>query len=634
MFSAMSEVIPVILWLAVLAVAVPGVGFLLIRWGCIPASCRGERFVFAAGLGLGTLSYAMFCLAAFQCLHPRSVLACMGVLLCLAAVGWVRFLPNTSIRLAAHATSCQGEPWARFFLVACLVAASLTVLTPAVGTDALTYHLAVPKLFLKHHGFYFIPGNIFANYPLHAEMLFAVALSVDGDILAKGIHFTAALLVLTAMFSFTRQHLPQNRCVWLSLLIFVSVPSVYVNAHMAYSDMTATLYSFLAVYAFVNWVSDKKHCWITLSGLFSGLAISTKYTALILPLIGFAGVVWASRVHRASTGEAILSLLIYGAATLVAGCPYYLKNWFLTGNPFYPFFYEFFESRGWDPEQGRYYVHFLRSLGMGRSFRDYLLLPWNISFNARMASTRFDGAVGPVFLLTLPFLAWMRPLTVTLKILIAYSLIFFLFWASSAQQIRYLIPVFPFLAIMTGTVISAARRGKLFRSVLYVCVGASLVFSTHHIVSNFRKMKPVRFLSGQEDRRAFLGRLISSYPMFDYVNKELPDDSKIFFVYMRNLGYLCDLPYYSDSIFESYTLQKILRQSSTPDEACAELTRRGFTHVLYCEDYVLGSVSAFSAQEKARFLAFRQMCTEQIAAGPDRTILLELRANKQKGVHG
>jgi hypothetical protein len=27
--------------------------------------------------------------------------------------------------------------------------------------DALLYHLAVPKLFFKHHGFYFVPGNAF-----------------------------------------------------------------------------------------------------------------------------------------------------------------------------------------------------------------------------------------------------------------------------------------------------------------------------------------------------------------------------------------------------------------------------------------------------------------------------------------
>ena len=41
----------------------------------------------------------------------------------------------------------------------------MLVLTPEIGKDALIYHIGVPKMFLAHHGIYFIPGNIFANYP-------------------------------------------------------------------------------------------------------------------------------------------------------------------------------------------------------------------------------------------------------------------------------------------------------------------------------------------------------------------------------------------------------------------------------------------------------------------------------------
>jgi hypothetical protein len=550
----------------------------------------------------------------------------VGLYVLLSLAGWLTLRSPLEIE-SKSSCKIQLSFWDRcigVILTACLFLGFLLVLTPAIGKDALIYHLAVPKLFLKHHGIYFIPGNIFAHYPLNSEMLYAVGLALRGDVLAKGIHFVMALSILLGMWQFARHHISEVPCIPIALLVFYSIPSVFATSHMAYNDLTISFYAFLAVYAFVNWFGRRQDAWLILCGLLSGVAVSTKYTALLLPFLGCLGILWACRRNRAS-GQRVLRLLLgYILCTVVVGSPFYIKNWIMTGNPFYPFLYGIFDGRGWDPEQARLYDLFVNSLGMGRGLLDYLLLPWNVSVNAKMHSPQFDGILGPVFILTLPFAIGMRKIALSAKIAMAYCLFTFMFWASSAQQIRYLIPVLPFLAIMTAYVLSYYRRRRAVFGVLTVLIVGSMGFNGYHIVKDFMKIRPVGVITGLENREAFLNRMVPSYAIFQYVKTRLPEDSKIFLIYMKNFGYLCDRPYYSDSMFESYTIQKILAQSATPAEACVLLKERGFTHILYDINYVSGEMSTFSAEEKALFLALQEQHLELIRSEKERYYLYRL----------
>jgi hypothetical protein len=80
---------------------------------------------------------------------------------------------------------------------------------------------------------------------------------------------------------------------------------------------------------------------------------------------------------------------------------------------------------------------------------------------------------------------------------------------------------------------------------------------------------------GEEDRSAFITRLIPSYPLFVHLNSEPDSNDKGFLIYMRNLGYLCQVPYYSDSVFESHTIEKILNSTTDPQEVYRALHEKG-----------------------------------------------------------
>ena len=320
-----------LLFLAGISLIAIGLGRLILCRAGIRFMSLGEYVVFSTGLGFGILSYSVFLLGALQLLYPVTVYLLIGLCALLSLAGWLGF--RCPLEIETKSTfKIRLSFWDRCvgaILIACLLVGFLLVLTPAVGKDALTYHLAVPKLFLKHHGIYFVPGNIFAHYPLNSEMLYVVGLAVRGDVLAKGIHFVMALSILLGMWQFARNHISEIVFVPLAALVFYTIPSVFVTSHMAYSDLTASFYTFLAVYAFVNWFSRREERWLILCGVLSGMAISTKYMALLLPFLGCLGILWACRHHRASGQHALRLLLVYVTCTVVVGSPFYIRNWII-----------------------------------------------------------------------------------------------------------------------------------------------------------------------------------------------------------------------------------------------------------------------------------------------------------------
>lgn len=582
---------------------VTGIGLLILKQIPATATSPGESLFFSFGLGAGVTGYAVFILAAAQLLYPWSLSLLSILLLAIAAAGW----RTAGISLSPADFRPRGivEQGASLLLLLVLAAALLLAMTPEIGRDALMYHLAVPKLYLKHHGFFFVPGNAYANFPLHTELLFLLGLFLKNDILAKLINFAFLPVILLGIRQFALHHLERNNLPYLSMLIFAMIPSVFIDAHMAYSDFAVTLTTMSALIAFINWNGRKERGWLLICAIFTGLALASKYTTLFLPFLAFLGILLAHR-NAEKTGPVFRDLALYLTVTALCGAPFFIKNWLITGNPLYPFLYGIFGGKGWDPELARLTDGIVLYMGMGRGLVDYLLLPWNLSVYARMDSFIFDGVIGPLFLVVLPFLAAIRPKETPLKIIMVYSVLLFMFWASASQQIRYLFAIFPFLALMTGTVLTRFREKRVIALLLAASVAGCLLFDATWIVRDFRKVRPLGVVIGAESRDAFLGRSLSTYRMYRYASENLPPDVKIYLIYMKNWTYLCDRECYADSMFEHFTLQKILTSSATPEEVYRKIKGMGFSHMMYDVNYVTGEMSMLTPEEKALFTAFQE----------------------------
>ena len=116
----------------------------------------GERLVFEAALGLGMLGLLIFALGALQLFYLPSFLV---LLLLMAVLSW-RALSGVVSDAFSGLRSLRKLQWKAETMIAGGILAAIgffaliRALAPPIGDDwdSLAYHLAIPKLFLKHHG--------------------------------------------------------------------------------------------------------------------------------------------------------------------------------------------------------------------------------------------------------------------------------------------------------------------------------------------------------------------------------------------------------------------------------------------------------------------------------------------------
>jgi len=71
------------------------------------------------------------------------------------------------------------------------------------------------------------------------------------------------------------------------------------------------------------------------------------------------------------------------------------------------------------------------------------------------------------------------------------------------------------------------------------------------------------------------------------VNRELPSTAKVWLINMRRDSYHLDRPYFSDFIFEDYTLTRYVRAATGVEEIRDRVRADGITHLLVRHDILL-----------------------------------------------
>ena len=81
--------------------------------------------------------------------------------------------------------------------------------------------------------------------------------------------------------------------------------------------------------------------------------------------------------------------------------------------------------------------------------------------------------------------------------------------------------------------------------------------------------------------------------MYQAMNR-LDPESRVLLIYMRNLGYLAERSFHSDSVFEAHTLQTLLVRDASPNGLHRQLKSLGITHLMLDRNYVFGREAALS----------------------------------------
>ena len=544
-----------------------------------------ERAVFGAAIGLGAIAYVILGLGLGRALYPWAIIGTIAVLAVISwrDVGQLLQGIGHGLRAFVRGRPSIGGIAVTAFILVTFVLAILGALAPSSANDwdGLSYHLAVPKLYLQSHAVHFIGWLSHSNFPFTMEMLYAAGLALEGQAAAKLLHTLCAVLIVFAMMSFGAAHW-ERRHGALAAVIFLAVPVVVWEATSGFNDLALALFTLLGLYAFINWWSGRGGGWLVVAGALCGLALGVKATAGVL--LGFVTV--AAFYHRAASERAGAAAGLRAAAILIAvavvvASPWYIKSYVWTGNPVYPFLYEWFGGKYWTAEAARLYRDEQLSFGMGRGALAFILAPWNLT----MYGHRFSNfpsrplmytSLGPLLLAFLPALLVLGKLDRRVKFLLLYSLAAFCAWFVLSQHIRYAIPLLPPLALCAGFAGSEIiRKGR--KELRPVAMGAAIIVC---IISSailyVLVIDAIPVVVGAESERAYLTRTIDGLYTMSEVIDALPAGSKVI-MYGETRGFYFDTPYMWGNHHHNMIPYDRL---SNANELIHAYRKLGITHVL------------------------------------------------------
>lgn len=344
--------------------------------------------------------------------------------------------------------------------------ASVLVLAavPPVDRDALTHHLVVPKLYLKHGGIVEIPHVPFSYYPMNLDLLYLVPLALGNDIVPKYIHFAFALLTAGLIFSYLHRRLGSRPYGLLGGLMFLSLPVIVKLSVTVYVDLGLIFFSTAALLQLLRWSETHyrlRH--LVWSGIFAGLCLGTKPNGLLAAFLLAVTVPFLySRAAAAKVSSPPINegegqgegdnagrnffnkidnparrendarnalkplgwaLLFVAIASLVYA-PWMIRNYAWTGNPVYPMAQRIFapsdsaetdpaakgaptgeniDNDAAQPAGGGGFGHFgARKIVFGESLLEIIAIPVRVFLQGQDDNPRlFDGRLNP-YLLVFP----------------------------------------------------------------------------------------------------------------------------------------------------------------------------------------------------------------------------------------
>lgn len=535
---------------------------------------------FSIALGWGALGLLTLLLGALQLYQPF-IFSLLAALLTILAAPQLFAFGRTHRSQLARLKPKIGLLYLGLVLLLALTAALL----PPTSWDGLFYHLKGPKLYWEAGG---LVGGIdipHLSFPSLLEMNFLLAMAWRGDAVAQLVHFSFIFLLVAIVILIAKEWLKMASARVAVLLLF-TMPMFLNLATWAYNDLALAFYGAAALYLVGLWLQKPDGlAQLVLAGMMAGLAMSLKYTSLMIPLLLIAFILWSRRHNWPTAWKPVLAFAL-PAGLLVM--PWLIKNWLLTGNPVYPFL---LGGKFWNAYRAAAYAE--AGTGIGFDLLSWVRLPYDLTIGLQDASQ--DGLTGPLFLAGLPlllayvFLPRLRAQTPPgYGYLLLFALGHYLFWmvgvisSGALWQSRLLLPAFVVLCPVLAWLFEAVRAYDdpqfSLRRFLNIALGLVLTLA---LISQFLLWLPEApwaYLLGDESREANLQRRLGGhYQAIQWLNENLPDEAVVVFLWEPR-SYYCDLDCRPDSILDR--LGDLEYRYEDADGIAAAWQDDGVTHLL------------------------------------------------------
>ena len=581
-----------LLVLALLLTNAAGIGTLLIRNLPQLNLEHIERLLLSIGIGLGLLGLFGFLMGILGWTHPIVLIGLQVGLLIL--LWWRKALQVVWVDLRCLGAAWREDMvfapvWLKIAAAATLLFAFLLALAPpAEAFDALFYHLVGPQRFLDGSGMQ--PSSVpHFWFPALPEGMFLWAQGLGADRTTQLLHLTWAVLAVLFLWHWAAS-VWESKIAHATLLILLSMPSLYLLASWAYTDFALTFYALTALYA-VYKAFDRERAsprigWIIIAGLVAGMSMAVKYTSFLIPVSVVLLALWWG---RRNLGSIFKFILIFSLVALVVAAPWYLRSWFVMGNPFYPFA---FGGQYWDAFRADWYSQ--AGTGIGWQIKELFLLPLNATLGHRDANY-YDGRIGPLFLILLPLTLYVLLKARhffgrkrrTLFAITLFSLLSIAAWvlgvinSSALWQTRLLFPALIPFALPTALGLLAIkdldtpqlRLSFIFNFVVVALVAVTVVDAGIHVLAR----NPLAYALGLETRQSYLAKVQPAYAQAIQLLESTPPNASLYFLFEPR-SYGATRQVQIDPILDNFAHDWYLHGDA--DSLVQDWRSRGYTHVL------------------------------------------------------
>lgn len=554
---------------------------------------RIEHFVICTAAGFGAISLLVF-LGGAANLLTRPFAGFLASALFIASLGRIRnFIRKAEFK---KQSGRGGGADAYEIALVSIISASAALyffncFAPPLNYDTLSYHLAVPKLFMDAGGIRFIPENVYSNFPMNMEFLFLLGMLLRDDSLARLFHFAAGALSCLAVYSFAAKHFTQKAALTASAA-FYTAPFVGLLSGWAFNELLLSLYTLLSIFCFCEWAKNSRTEDLAVCSVFCGLAVGTKYTAFLflLPFLLAAAAVKV-RIDGGNARKILRTAAMAGAISLLVTLPWLIKNAVYTHNPVYPFLHGFFNSIAPHPAVG--------SFDTARFMQQHA--PSSVSpghIRQLLAGTLMSLQTGPFFAAFLPFLLLPKALVkMQAWIPLVYFASYLALWIFfTHQDPRFLIPAIGCLAVpVSSAACSASLKSGRLGSLIRASIVAVLLSNAAWMLFYMARQDIWKAAFGVYGREKFLAESgLYQYPAFSFINEKLPAGARLLFI-GENQTYYVDREVISNSPFDTSLVVETVNASGDEEEIRERLLEMGITHILFNASEVKRTAEAYDA---------------------------------------
>lgn len=348
-----------------------------------------------------------------------------------------------------------------------IVAFVLLTLGPALnyptGWDEMVYHSVLPRRWMNDGWPKFYIDLPYSGFPSLVEILCWMVAPVESIIAPRLFNWFCWLLALHCTFAIFRRMSNSYIAKVLTFSLSVS-PICLMISENCYVEAVQLL-ELLAILSLLTDTSSVKnkqpHAITILIGILCGGCAAIKLTGVVslaVPVAHMLQTAWSSTSTASRTGVRLAMLLM---TTFLVASPFYVRPWVLSGNPFFPFFGDWF-SQDANTIATSLFHHAIGADAFGmRGFVAYLTTPIFIAYDQSL----FDGKFGFQWIVLLGICLLSMRHQITNKVCPPYLWLYLVnglvysFWFMTSQQARFAVGLIVFMSMVSGDYLRTVNMG-------------------------------------------------------------------------------------------------------------------------------------------------------------------------------